>query len=618
MAEVKATYDEDVDRIMWKWDWSPDWQDLVSAARTVDGARFRKADKVWTAPASVDVCHQLRDAYGEKLKIKKPLIAWYGEHSKEYVEHAEDAAATDAELVTLPTVAPRLAATLRPDQRAGVAWVAAGYRGAGLIADKPGLGKTMQLIGGLLEADVKGNILITCPKISVRNVWQRELNKWTDEVVYTARGTRAQREASLAAFLADPAERKWLIIVAEMLRVKRKENDTGVKANAKRRGRVDGFEYPELFSVPWSVVAADESQRLLGSLTVAKSNLAGEGLAKLPYTADGRRYAISGTPFGRGGRVHGMFGTLHWLWPDEYTSFWKWAKRNFRVEEEVIGKGGKTAMKILGLKEGTDSEAFMRSLGPRILRRTKEEVLKNLPPKQYVEVLCEMGPSQRKQYKQLGDDAEVPLPGGTLIANGVLAEITRAKQIANGALAMEDGQVKFSGDSCKMDALMEKLDTRGILDGSGDTKVIISSRFNAFLHGVVIPRLEKEGVEYHLLTGSTSDKARDAAMDSFQNEGGARVFVLNSKAGGVSVTLDAADEVHCLDELDNPEDNEQLEDRAHRASRMHQVTIFYYRTEGTYDVNIANAVEDKRKAQFEVLDGRRGLKDVRTWIKYQD
>lgn len=621
MTEVTATFLANDNRIAWKWEWTSDWQPLVTAAKTVDGARFKKSEKCWTAPASIDVCHQLRDAYGDDLTLKKPLIEWYKEFVTEANQQTEVSAATDAELKVLPTVAPRLAATLRPDQRAGVAWIAKGYRGGGLIADKPGLGKTLQTIGGILEADIEGDVLIVCPKISVKSVWYHELKRWTDEPVYMARGTRAQREQALEEFRSDPAPRKWLIVVAEMLRVKRKPNDTEVKANAKRRGRVDGYEYPELFAEPWAAIAADESHKLLGSLTVAKSNLAGEGLAQLPVVEGGRRYAISGTPFGRGGRIHGMFGTLHWIWPDENTSFWRWAGRHFEIEETQIGRG-KTAKKIVGLKKGQDADSFMRSLGPRILRRTKEEVLPNLPPKQYVEVLCEMGSKQLRQYKQLGDDAEINLPGGTLIANGVLAEITRAKQIADGALMMRpDGSVTFDPEeSCKLDALMAKLEARGLGEGSDaddDTKVIISSRFNEFLHGAVLPRLEKEGIEYHLLTGATSDRAREAAMEAFQAEGGPRVFVLNSKAGGVSVTLDAADEVHCLDELDNPEDNEQLEDRAHRASRMHQVTIFYYRTEGTYDVNVANSVEDKRQAQFEVLDGRRGLKDVRNWIKYQ-
>jgi SNF2 family DNA or RNA helicase len=91
---------------------------------------------------------------------------------------------------------------------------------------------------------------------------------------------------------------------------------------------------------------------------------------------------------------------------------------------------------------------------------------------------------------------------------------------------------------------------------------------------------------------------------------------MNSKAGGVSITLDAADEVHILDELDNPEENEQLEDRAHRASREHQVTIYYYRSEGTIDTNIGEAVEGKRQEQHRVLDERRGREYTREIIRY--
>lgn len=605
-------------RIVWRWKNAGDqFQELVDRAKRVPGARFNKTNKAWTAPATVDVCHDLRRQYGDALKVAGPLADWYRTHAAEADAQRQGSAATDAELRVLPEAAPRLFATLRPDQRAGIDWIARTYRNGGLIADKPGLGKTMQAIGGVIEAELQGPILVVCPKISVRNVWWREITKWTDEHVYMCRGTRAQRQAAIDAFKADTSERKWLVVVAEMLRVKRKPNETTVKANAKKRGRVEGYEFPELFEQPWAAILCDESHKLLGSLTVAKSNLMGEGLASLPITAETKKYAISGTPFGRGGRIYGMFGTLHWLWPDEYTSFWKWADRHFEIEEEYV-KRGVTARKIIGLRGGQGAEDFLNSLGPRILRRTKEEVLKNLPPKQYVEVLCEMEPAQKKQYKQLGDDAEVVIPGGVLIANGVLAEITRARQIANGCLAKEGDKVVFSGESCKVDALMSRLEARGITDGSSDTKVIVSSQYNEFIHGAVIPALEKEGVKYHILTGATTERERDRQMDEFQKPGGPQVFILNSKAGGVSITLDAADEVHCLDELDNPEDNEQLEDRAHRASRIHQVTIFYYRTEGTYDVNVAASVENKRLAQFEVLDGRRGIQDVRSWIKYRE
>jgi SNF2 family DNA or RNA helicase len=220
------------------------------------------------------------------------------------------------------------------------------------------------------------------------------------------------------------------------------------------------------------------------------------------------------------------------------------------------------------------------------------------------------------QYQQLGDSGEVMVDGGSIMANGVLAEITRARQIANGVVKKNGDKVTFTGESCKLDRLMANLDARGILGGESDTKVLVSSRYNEFITSALIPRLEKAGAKYHVLMGKTSERERDRIMAEFQAEGGPQVFILNSKAGGISITLDSADEVHCLDELDNPEENEQLEDRAHRASRIHQVTIYYYRTEGTYDVNVAKNVEDKRQAQFEVLDGRRGIEDVRQWIKY--
>lgn len=615
--KVYATHDGD--RILIRWDWGDDWRDLKDALKVAcDGMRFRKAHEDWSMPATVDNCHALRKVCGKRLKIHPLLAEWYRAHASEAEYASIASAATDAELRFLPEAYPSTFGALRADQRAGVAWIANPYRDGGIVADEPGLGKTVETICGIVEAQLQGPILVVCPKISVYSVWYTELQRWApDEPVYIARGTRAKREEAIEKFQADESPRKWLVIVAEMLRVQRKENDTPVKANAKKRGRVEGFEYPALFETQWSSIVCDESHRMLGSLSVAKANLMGEGLASLPRPQGQRRYALSGTPFGRGGRVQGMFGTLHWIWPDEFTSFWRWAGRYFEIEDEYVTRT-KQVKRINGLKDGMEAEEFLRSLGPRILRRTKQEVLPNLPPKQYVEIPCEMDTAQKKQYKMLGDDAEVLVPGGTIIANGVLAEITRARQIANGCLMKRGDDVRFSGESCKADMLMQVLGERGILDDGEGTKVIIASRYNAFLDDVILPRLDKEDVEYFVLKGETSDKERERQMREFQGTGGPRVFVLNSKAGGVSITLDAADEVHELDELDNPEDNTQLEDRAHRASRMHQVTIFKYRTVGTYDSNIAGSVEEKRAIQFEVLDGRRGLQDVRNWIKYQE
>jgi SNF2 family DNA or RNA helicase len=608
----KATVEGD--RIV-TWSDGPVFEGVVLRCKETPGGRFRKADKAWGYPLSVETCHALREAWGEGLEISHELAAWYRENAVLRAAQTTLAAATDATLVRLPATAPILAAALRPDQRVGVAWVAGGYRNAGLVADEPGSGKTLEIIGGIIEADVQGQVLVACPRLSVKTVWFNELRRWApDERVYIMRGTRAKRQRVLDRYLEDPAPRKWLITVMESLRTKDTEDE-----NEKT---IKGAEYPGLFQNRWGAVVVDESHKAFGSLTVVKGTLHGKGLKRLSTE---RRYACTGTPFGKGGRLQGFFGTLHWLWPDEFTSFWRWAETYFLVEEEEFylrGGGGqkKTAKRVGALKEGNEEE-FLASLGPRILRRTKEETMPWLPKKQYREVLCEMTPAQRKQYVAMVDDGEFQAGEGMVSVDGVLAAITRAKQVANGALTRDaEGKVHFDPkESCKIDNLLQLLENRGILDDSGHMKVLVTSQFNELLYAIE-QRLEAFGMMYHLLTGKTSDTMREKMIEDFQNPNGPRVFLLNSKAGGVSVTLDAADEVHMLDELWDPGDNTQIEDRIHRASRAEgrvAATIVQYRTEGTIDTNIGADVEARREAQHAVLDGRRGMAYVREVVRYQ-
>lgn len=616
-----------------------DFETVKNMCKEPRGARWSKTLRAWKYPLSVDACHELREAFGNTLVIHETLAAWYKANRAAADAQAVLANATDATLTRLPSLAPTLAATLRPDQRVGVQWVANPYRNAGLVADEPGLGKTLEMIGGILEADLQGPILVTCPRVSVKTVWHNEIRKWApDERVYVCRGTRPHRQRAITRFLEDPAPRKWLIVVSETLRVKEELHCKieGCELNPRQRGprphdndqhgrakpTIVGYEYEDLFSTEWAATIVDESHKAFGSLTVVKGTLFGKGLKRLNTE---RRYAVTGTPFGKGGRLQGMFGTLHWLWPDEYTSFWRWAEKHFYIEDEYIGRG-KTAKKIGDLRGGKNEEQFLREFGPRILRRTKAEVLPWLPAKQYRVVECEMGPAQRKQYDQILDDAEVITDGGVIGVDGVLAAITRSKQVANGCLRKgADGKVTFSGESCKADVFMELMEERGILDGSGDMKVLVTSQFNEFLY-LLRDQLKVPSL---LLVGETSDAKREALIEQFQQPGGPRVFFLNAKAGGVSVTLDAADEVHMMDELWDPGDNVQVEDRVHRASRAGRsaeeaaalnrrvATILQYRTVGTIDSNIGDDVEERRRNQHAVLDGRRGMDYIREVAKYR-
>lgn len=593
-----------------------DWDHLLARCRSVGSGRFvRVPRKAWSYPLTAAMCHRLREVWGESLVINNDLASWYRVHAAEALEQAQLSRDVDATLVRLPTVAPLLAATLRPDQRVGVAWLAKPYRSAALLADEPGCGKTLEMIGGILEADLNGPILIACPRLSVRLVWARELKRWApDESVHVARGTRAQRTRAIAEFMADTSPRKWLVTVAETLRIVEEFKDEQAALDNKKS--FTGYEYPTLFDTYWAAVIVDESHKAFGSLTVVKGTLMGKGFKRLETE---RRYALTGTPFGKGGRLQGFFGTLHWMWPDEFTSFWRWAETNFEIEDKVIDRFGKTAKQIGELRGGKSEETFLADLGPRILRRTKAEVLPWLPAKEYREVLCEMTPAQTKQYKALDRDGEFAAGDGVISADGVLAALTRGKQIADGAVVKDsDGKVKFNPtESGKIDTLMQLLEQRGILDDSGSMKVIVASQFNEFLFAIQT-RLDK--VTHHFIRGEVSDATRDKMVEEFQAFGGPRVLLLNAATGGVSITLDAADEMHMMDEMWDPGANTQLEDRIHRASRGAErmaATVLQYRSVGTIDTAIGEDVEAKRIAQHAVLDGRRGMDYLRTVIRYR-
>jgi SNF2 family DNA or RNA helicase len=587
-------------------------------------------------PLTVDKCREMLEMWGAELKVHGHLAAWYRQAVKEHTAQTAITKLTDAELPVLAKLYPEFDAYLKGDQRVTAQWIAGAYRNGGLLADEVGTGKTVGVVAGLIERQVRKDILIACPKISVRAVWYKEITKHTGIPTYACKGSRIQREKALAAFQADPAPQKILIIVTEMLRIKA----------VRDKGRIVqhlGYEYPALFENEWDAIVVDESHKMLGAMDVVKANLAGEGLRALS-TAPGRlKLAVSATPFGKGGRVEALFGTLHWLWPDEYTSRWAWLERHFDVSEERVfikGGGGSSKMvkKVGGLKHGHTEEAFWGELGPRVLRRTMEEVspahrgLKN-----FIEVLCELEGKQLSQYKHFSDDGELAVDGGIITTVGTLDFLTRARQFANGVLRKEGGQVKYAGESAKLDRLMAHLDQL-----EPGRKVVISSQYNEFLD-VVCDRLREAGLGWYRLDGKTSDRERERIMNEFQGDElfhgpgvtcpvchtgkghkhGVKcvtrrptIFLLNSQAGGVSITLDAAEELHQLDEMYPPEANTQLYGRIFRRGRAHEVFFYLYRAMGTIDETIAANVAAGGEAQLRLLDGRRGKEYVRELAKY--
>lgn len=588
-------------------------------------------------PLTVEKCREMRQVWGDRLKVHRELGDWYRAASQEHAAQVSTTKQTDAELPVLASRYPKLHAYLKKDQRVTAKWIANAYRNGGLLADEVGTGKTLGVVAGLVEAQLVGPTLIVCPKISVKAVWYKEITRHTDISVYACRGTRTRRERTLAAFMADTSEHKILVVVSEMLRIK------AVRSGGRVREHL-GYEYPELFGVEWSAVVVDESHRMLGAMDTVKANLSGEGLKALTYAPNRLKLAVSATPFGKGGRIDALFGTLFWLWPDEYTSRWAWLRKYFKVEEDkVYIKGGrgatKTVQRVGSLLPGMTEEQFWADLGPRILRRTMEEVSpEHRGLKNWVTVTCELEGKQANQYRRFALDAELPLEGGVVTTVGTLDYMTRCRQFANGALRMQGGRVVYTGESAKLDRLMAHLDQL-----EPTRKLVISSQYNEFLDAVE-DRLDQEGYEWYRLDGKTSESVREWAMAEFQGEevftgpgvacrkcsvgrgrkhgrrcldDRANIFLINSQAGGVSITLDAADEMHQLDRMFPPEANTQLYGRIFRRGRVHQVIYYLYEAEGTIDEKISADTEAGHAEQMRLLDGRRGLEYVRTLAQYE-
>jgi len=609
---------------------SPYRPDLPEKCRKINGYSWLKEKKVWSFPLDFGTCLKLRELFQHELKIGPELGAWARKEKKIHEELMALTSEVRADLGRLAEVSPALANAManRPYQQIGSAWLARARQA--LLGDHPGLGKTLQAMGAIVEAEITGPILVFAPKTAAIITWTEELSKWLpNDMVYcvTALNGKKRNEAlsSVIAYFQEwdtrgpasdrPEPRMWILCNIEMARV---------KVLQKKEAELEGAEvfdpkYPEIFSMPWSAVIVDESHN--GLITqyskLSRMSQTRAGMAKLPLREGSLKIAMSGTPMR--GKPQNLWGTLNWLRPDLYPAFWRWVGKYFDVFDNGYG------VIIGGFKEGMEEE-FNRDLETIMLRRTKAEVLADLPPKMYAGTRLENqnpaaapghwipieGP-QLKTYRDVGKDAAIKLQGGTLTPNGHLALATRQKQFASASARIdENGEYQPCLPSNKFDWLVQFLAERGISaeDEYGDAKVIVATQFTR-LANMFHRELESIGIKAHLLTGEVRPQKRKEIKEEFQGIGGPRVFILNIKAGGVSLTLDAADDVVILDETWNPDDQEQVEDRAHRASRMHQVTIHYVRSIGTIEEEIALDLGDREEAQKQILDGRRGVDFVK-------
>jgi len=609
---------------------SPFFPGVAEMCKEIPGHNWSKTKGCWTYPVSLQACRHMRHVFTDMLVVGKRLSSWARQAIAEEQAMRDLGKLADIELDRLHEILPRLAMAMdtRTYQRVGASFLANQPNGGVLLADQPGLGKSIQTLGGIVERGLEvGLHLIACPATAIRITWEKEVRKWTDFRVFPVTGSATQkRKAIEAALLAPEDEPRFVVINPETTRIKMgrwcskcksfeedfatpQEDIDHREAGHKTAPKPYVVQFPEFFEPSWTSIIVDESHRFLSGIKGAHSKTQiAEGLCRLKVDEDGLKVALSGTPI-KGNPVN-FWGVLHWLDPKQYSSKWTWAQQYLEVNETRFGQS------IGGLNPAR-AEALYRSLDYVMLRRTKGEVAKDLPPKQYIEHWCEPSPQQAKQYEEMALMGEAMFGEKSVSATGVLAELTRLRQIAT-AYQGADGPIMAK--SCKWLFLLELLEERGLVGTSrynNGTKYVIASQF-----GQVINAMEAEFRKLKVptlkITGDVTPKQRLAAQASFQSEGGPRIMLLNTIAGGVAIDLDAhCDELFFMDETFVPDDQEQVEDRIHRVSRIHQVSIHYLYAKGSIDEKIAGMNISKDQIQKRVLDGRRGVEFALRMLKEQ-
>jgi SNF2 family DNA or RNA helicase len=452
--------------------------------------------------------------------------------------HAGDRSlASAADDVTVDVAAAGLKATLRSYQQQGVAWLqrlrAAGV--GGVLADDMGLGKTLQTIAHLCleyaRPEVEKPTLVVVPTSLIQN-WKRELQRFAPHLTVAIWHGNARHDSG------PELERANIIVTSYSLLVRERE-----------RWGEGAYHY----------LILDEAQAIKNPRAAARE--AGRSI-----DAE-HRLCLSGTP------VENHLGDL-------------WSIFDFLMP----GLLGSSAAFQVGYrtpieqdKNDAQMQALRRAVTPFILRRTKDEVATDLPPKTLLVRPVRLKGDQRQLYESI-----------RVAAHADVRRIVRNKGMAGSTIAILDALMKLRQVCCDP-RLVRVSSARRVVESAklefffsllGEQlaekrRVLVFSQFTSML-GLIGEGLEQRGIRHLTLTGGTQD--RQAKCDAFQN-GQAEVFLISLKAGGTGLNLTSADTVIHYDPWWNPAAQAQATDRAHRIGQTRPVFV--------HQLIVAGSVEER-------------------------
>jgi superfamily II DNA or RNA helicase len=457
---------------------------------------------------------------------------------KDFQKKIKDTAIADAQIPST------LDAELRPYQEEGFRWMTRLklWDAGACLADDMGLGKTVQAIAMMLHLAENGPALVVCPASVLPN-WGNEMMKFAPTLnVFTLKaGNREEIFAALSAF-------DVLLITYGLLQT----------------------EEERISKIQWGMAILDEAHAIKNTQT--KSSKAAMNIQA------GFRLALTGTP------IQNHLGEL-------------WNLFNY-CNPGLLGTLPQFTDRYVKNDLLSQKNHLKKLIAPFILRRTKNRVLDELPPKTEITFSVELSSNEMAFYEALRRDA-IQIIENNNGPNGhqhlqALAEITKLRlACCNTTLVNKEIQLP----SAKMEAFLEIIEELR----ANNHRALVFSQFVGHL-SIVRNELDKQGITYQYLDGSTPIPQRELAVKAFQS-GKGDLFLISLKAGGLGLNLTGADYVVHLDPWWNPAIEDQASDRAHRIGQTRPVTIYRLVAKNTIEEKIVQLHATKRDLADNLLDG---------------
>jgi SNF2 family DNA or RNA helicase len=360
---IFAELDDSGERVEIYFNYSPD---RVTKIKQVPSARFRPRDKggpKWWLNRDIQTMRRLREAFGDSLELGQQLIDWAQSEVDKERNLTELSIADDAELENVPKAfINHKEFKLRPYQKADIKFMSTTDV---INANQPGAGKTIETIAAVFESGMEwGCHLVFAPVAALRSVWETEIRGayaragFDEPTILTGDSPRERGEAvSEAKELFDNGYSFWLVINPYNARLKPVKKGKGKDGTTKFE---DELVQPELAEIEWDSIVIDEFHLMGLSNPTTQGARGVNQIAEL--TQPTRKYALSGTPMG--GKPIKLWGALHFLNPDEFTSRWNWARHWLVINNNGYGNS------IEGIMPGREVD-FYNHLRPYLVRRTK-------------------------------------------------------------------------------------------------------------------------------------------------------------------------------------------------------------------------------------------------------